>query len=155
MRDAGMSIQSHTRSHPFLSELGPEAVREELRASKQALDQALDQNTTSLALPNGDRPRGGLPVFQEAGYVVIATSRWGRNQLSPAPPSGVRIVRRCTVRGRPSPAEFRATYTGDPWLGARRQARESLLNALRSAVGPTRYARWRRRALDAIGGARR
>jgi peptidoglycan/xylan/chitin deacetylase (PgdA/CDA1 family) len=151
MRAAGMSIQSHTRSHPFLSELGPDAVADELRSSKEVLDAALGQNTTSLALPGGDRPQGGLRVFQQAGYAVVATSRWGRNRAPRTEHSGVQVVRRCTVRGRPSHDEFRATFTGDPWLGARRRLRESALNAFRTAVGPTRYAGWRRRLLDALG----
>jgi peptidoglycan/xylan/chitin deacetylase (PgdA/CDA1 family) len=155
MQAAGMSIQSHTRSHPFLSQLGPEAVADELRSSKQALDDALSQNTSSLALPNGDRPRGGLRVFQQAGYAVVATSTWGRNRVPWTEHPGVQIVRRCTVRGRPSRKEFRAIFTGNIWLGARRRLRESTLNALRAAVGPTRYAGWRRGFLDALGGRAR
>jgi peptidoglycan/xylan/chitin deacetylase (PgdA/CDA1 family) len=151
MRLAGMSIQSHTRSHPFLSELAPEMVEDELRGSREALNEALDQQTTSLALPNGDFPRGGLRVFPEAGYCVVATSRWGRNGDTRSLAAGIDVIRRCTIRGRPAEKEFRATAAGDAWLAARHRLRESTLNAFRSAVGPTRYAGWRRRFLDLAG----
>jgi len=152
MHAAGMSIQSHTRSHPFLSELDPQTAFDELRSSREALDEALGQRTASLALPNGDFPRGGSRVFRDAGYTVVGTSRWGRNRSAAAGNATVLLIRRCTVRGRPSPEEFRATFTGSVWLGTRRRLRESALNAIRTAVGPTRYAIWRTRFLDAMGG---
>jgi peptidoglycan/xylan/chitin deacetylase (PgdA/CDA1 family) len=151
MRAAGMSIQSHTRSHPFLSELAPGMVEDELRGSREALNEALDQQTTSLALPNGDFPRGGPRVFQEAGYRVVATSRWGRNGASRPAAGEIEQICRCTIRGRPAEKEFRDTAAGDPWLAARHRLRESTLNAFRSAIGPTRYAGWRRRFLDLAG----
>jgi hypothetical protein len=56
-------------------------------------------------------------------------------------------VRRCTVRGEPDQREFARLLGRDPWLFARRRARETVLGALRSALGPTRYARWRRQII--------
>lgn len=61
MADAGMSIQSHTASHPFLSELHPTAAAAELRRSRDAIEQTLGRPVTSLALPGGDSVRGWSP----------------------------------------------------------------------------------------------
>ncbi len=150
MKAAGMSVQSHSHTHPFLSELDASALREELRASKGALDEALEQATDSIALPGGDFPRHRLRyVLEAAGYRVVATSRWGTNRAAGPAAAGVRLVRRCTVRGEPSRDAFRRVLQGDRWLAARRRLRESALGAMRSALGPTRYTRWRRRFLHA------
>jgi peptidoglycan/xylan/chitin deacetylase (PgdA/CDA1 family) len=147
MRAAGMSIQSHTHTHPFLSELDAPQLREELRRAREILDERLGQRTSMIALPGGDAPRADLrSLLSEEGYDVVATSRWGRNAA--AGRGAPRYVKRCTVRGNPDPATFSAIVTGDAWLNLRKQARERVLAFLRSSLGPTRYARWRRGFLD-------
>lgn len=152
MKAAGMSIQSHTHTHPFLSELDAATLAEELRASKGRLDECLEQDTDAIALPGGDFPRRGLRgLIGSAGFRTVATSRWGVNRPATGA-TGVRLVRRCTVRGAPSRRSFGRLLRADPWLVTRRRLRESALGALRSALGPTRYARWRRRFLDARAG---
>lgn len=154
MRDAGMSIQSHTHTHPFLSELNGDTLRDELRRSRDLLDHHLgpSQRTTMIALPGGDLPRRPLrSVFADEGYEVVATSRWGVNRLAPGSPS---YVRRCTVRASPDDGTFAATVLGNPWLAARRGMREHVLGAIRRTLGPTRYARWRRDALSLAGSFR-
>lgn len=146
MRDAGMSIQSHTRSHPFLSELDAAALREELVGSKSRLDDALGQDTDQLALPGGDAPRGPLRrLIAEAGYRVMATSRWGANGAEMA--RQPKLIRRCTVTGDPRADYFRRVLQGDPSIGLRRRLREFVLARIRSALGPSRYAAWRLRML--------
>lgn len=152
MAAAGMEIQSHTRSHPFLSELNITRLREELRGSKEDLDAHLGQETDQIALPGGDAPRGtSWEEIAAAGYRVVGTSRWGVNDGRKGVP--VRI-RRCTVRGDPEAAWFRRVLRGDPWLAVRRGARERFLARVRAGLGPSRYAKWRRRALDLLRVAR-
>ncbi len=152
MRAAGMSIQSHTRTHPFLSELGASALAEELRGAKTELDHELGQETDTLALPGGDFPRGRFaPLVLEAGYRVVATSAWGVNRGDRGR-AGWTEVRRCTVRGEPPLDEFRRILAGDPSLGRVRRGRERVLGTLRRSLGPSRYARWRRWFLEAMGG---
>jgi len=142
MRDAGMSIQSHTRSHPFLSELNERALRDELAGSKARIDEELGQNTSTLAYPGGDAPpRRWRHLLDECGYRVIATSRWGSNT---EPRGGaLRFVRRCTISGRLPDDAFTRVLRGDPWLSWRKGIREIVLGSARRALGPTRYSRWR------------
>ena len=146
----GMSVQSHTRSHPFLSELDEGALRAELTDSKTALDRELGQDTAELAFPGGDAPRSALRhVIWECGYRVAVGSRWGRN---PAGDPGRRFVRRCGVRGTITSSEARRIVRYDPWLALTQRPRETALRSLRSALGPSRYSRWRRRILDVLAG---
>jgi peptidoglycan/xylan/chitin deacetylase (PgdA/CDA1 family) len=148
MRAAGMSIQSHTHTHPFLSELDASRLRDELRRSRETLDEQLEQRTTMIAFPGGDAPRPALRhLLADEGYEFVATSRWGRNKPGATPLP--RYLNRCTVRGAPPDTLFLDTIRGDRWLSLRKQARERTLAFLRSSLGPTRYASWRRQLLDA------
>lgn len=150
MKAAGMHIQSHTRTHPFLSELGREGLRDELRGSKEELDMRLGQDTDHVALPGGDAPRGACwREIADAGYRIVGTSRWGWNGARGEVPLR---VKRCTVRGEPDDEWFRRVLRGDRLLALRRHGRETLLATVRARMGPSRYARWRRRILDALGG---
>jgi peptidoglycan/xylan/chitin deacetylase (PgdA/CDA1 family) len=151
----GMSVQSHTKSHPFLSELDRDRLRAELAESKEALDRALGQDTTQIALPGGNAPRLGLrDVLSEVGYHVVATSRWGRNSEGSESVLAKkrRWIRRCTVPRSFSSELARRVAVGDPRLTATRYPREVALNGVRAVLGASRYARWRRRLLDVLEG---
>jgi peptidoglycan/xylan/chitin deacetylase (PgdA/CDA1 family) len=144
----GMSVQSHTRSHPFLSELRDADVRSELAGSKAALDHELGQDTTQISLPGGDNPRRHLRhLFEECGYRVVAGSRWGINR-EPGTRAPHSPLRRCDMRGEISIAEARRVLEGNPWISFAVSTKEASLNTIRTTLGATRYARWRRRFLD-------
>ena len=151
MHAAGMSIQSHTHTHPFLSELDAIPLRDELRRSRDLLDEHLEQRTSMIALPGGDAPRAELrQLIWEEGYRIVASSIWGTNSPFVAGTS-TRYIRRCTVRGAPSDDAFRAIVRGSAWLRIKKRSRERVLAFVRSMLGPTRYARWRRGFLDSAG----
>ena len=154
MRASGMSIQSHTRSHPFLSELDAGEVRAQLLQSKAKLDEELGQDTVELGLPGGDAPARALRrLIPECGYRTVASSRWGVNG-DVAPGGGAPSwIRRCTVRGALSRDDAARIIEGDRLLAAARYPREASLAAIRSSLGPTRYARIRGRVLDALRGS--
>jgi len=144
----GMSVQSHSLSHPFLSECDRERLRHELRESKAALDRELGQRTTEIAFPGGDAPRRALRgELSAAGYAIHVGTRWGLNEDGR---TGAGFVKRCTVRGDISVEQARRFVRGDAWLAAANLPREAVLRNLRAAVGPSRYARWRRRLLDTL-----
>jgi peptidoglycan/xylan/chitin deacetylase (PgdA/CDA1 family) len=149
LSDWGMSVQSHTVSHPFLSELERDRLREELTLSKLVLDRELGQETTQIALPGGNGPKRSLrSLLGEAGYRVVAGSRWGRNADGAEAYDATKLVRRCTVPQSPTPDLARRVVTGDPRLALVRHPREVALFGLRGLLGPTRYSELRRRFLD-------
>jgi peptidoglycan/xylan/chitin deacetylase (PgdA/CDA1 family) len=153
MRDAGMSIQSHTHTHPYLSELDGHALRDELRRSRDLLDEHLSQHTTMIGLPGGDGPRGKLRrLLADEGYRVIANSAWGLNRDTDK--QEPRYVRRCTVRGKPGSERFQAILTGDNWLALKKQTRHGVLSVVRVSLGPSRYLRLRKQLLDGVSARR-
>ena len=151
MRAAGMAIESHTHTHPFLSELSEPQLRDELRRSRDLLQEHLGSEAPSmLALPGGDAPRRSLRrIIAEEGFSTVATSRWGKNRGDLG--AAVRYVRRCTVRDELNDQEFLEIISGNSWLGMRKHTREAVLAFVRRSLGPTRYAKYRRQLLDSIG----
>jgi peptidoglycan/xylan/chitin deacetylase (PgdA/CDA1 family) len=146
MRDAGMSIQSHTHTHPFLSELPSAAARGELERSRELLDRELGQETTTLALPNGDAPRGWTRGdYEAAGYRWVVTSDFGPNVGAPW------RVRRYTIRRETTLADLERMVMTLPSALSREGIRLGVLRVARSALGVARYARWRRRVLRFAG----
>lgn len=153
IKDWGMSVQSHTRSHPFLSELDGDGVRRELADSKAILDRELRQDTAEIAFPGGDPPtRRYHYLMRDTGYRVAVGTRWGTN--ADAAPDLARFIKRCTVRGDVTPDQARRYVAADPLLALTHGPKEAVLRTLRSTLGASRYARWRRRFLDAVAGIR-
>lgn len=55
MRDAGMTIGSHTQTHPILGQITPARQEWELRQSKQIIEENLGSKIDTLAYPVGTR----------------------------------------------------------------------------------------------------
>lgn len=154
MKAAGMSIQSHTCSHPFLSELTAGNLLIELQESKRELDKQLGQDTREIAFPGGDPPRRSLRyVIQAAGYGYGVGTRWGSNRDSQN--YRQRFVKRCTVRGELTREDAVRYVDADPWMAASWITKEATLRRLRSTLGASRYARWRRAFLDVVSKPKR
>ena len=145
----GMSVQSHSRSHPFLSELRAAELERELTESRARIDAELGQTTTEIAFPGGDPPARRLRrALGDAGFAVALGTRWGTNDDAPTDP--LRPLKRCTVRGVTDRAWAERVIAGDAALSMQNWPRESLLRSIRSSLGPTRYSRWRRWLLDRV-----
>jgi len=90
-----MEIGSHTLSHPYLSQLGPGQILNELKKSKAIIEDNLGKLILTLSLPGGDIPPGIMSLAHKAGYQIVATSVPGFHR---GPTSFVRrnVVHRCT-----------------------------------------------------------
>jgi len=147
----GMSVQSHTRTHPFLSQVDDQRLWSELMESRLVLNRRLSQETSEIAFPGGDIPRRtSQRMIKDVGYTVAVGTRWGTNSCSEQVDPGFHPVRRCTVRGAVTAAWTRRVIAGDQLLAIRHYVRESGLRNLRSRLGAERYARWRRAVLNAV-----
>jgi peptidoglycan/xylan/chitin deacetylase (PgdA/CDA1 family) len=156
MATDGMSIQSHTATHPLLSELSEEEVARELRTSRERLDDELRQHTRTLALPGGNPPRGDAAtrqrLYRNAGYDCVATTVWGPNSgSSMRDASGVLLVRRYTIRRETPHRRFEACVRAMSSATSPEGLRLAALTGMRRVVGASRYAGWRRRVLRALG----
>jgi peptidoglycan/xylan/chitin deacetylase (PgdA/CDA1 family) len=79
MHRLGMTIGSHTMTHPNLPSAGLAAAVRELQASKRRLEEQIDAPVTMFSYPNGGAERYLTPEIQgavrDAGYSAATTSR--------------------------------------------------------------------------------
>jgi peptidoglycan/xylan/chitin deacetylase (PgdA/CDA1 family) len=79
MHALGMTIGSHTVTHPNLPSAGIESARGELTASRARLEQEIGAPVTMFSYPNGGAERYLTPEVQQAvrdaGYAAATTSR--------------------------------------------------------------------------------
>jgi peptidoglycan/xylan/chitin deacetylase (PgdA/CDA1 family) len=73
----GVEIVSHSRTHPFLTHLANDAVREELTGSKQALEAMFHRNIRFFVYPYGDEDDRIRQLTAEAGYALARGIRPG------------------------------------------------------------------------------
>ncbi len=79
MHALGMTIGSHTMTHPNLPSAGLTAAKAELTSSRDRLEHEVDAPVTMFSYPNGGADRYLTPEVQtavrDAGYLAATTSR--------------------------------------------------------------------------------
>jgi len=81
LRDAGWEIGSHTKSHPYLTQLDDRRLADELAASRSACERELGARCASLSYPYGDHDARVIAAAAAAGYATAAALPAG----NPAP----------------------------------------------------------------------
>lgn len=79
MQAGGMTIASHTVSHPLLSTLDCDETQMELARSAEVLEKRLDIPARHLSLPNGDTNEWYRQIALDLGYKTVCGSHFGRN----------------------------------------------------------------------------
>lgn len=78
---AGMEIGGHTSRHPILAKLDANAVRKEIAAGKEFLEQTLNTRLRLFAYPNGKPVADYLPeqaaIVRELGFDAAVSTQWG------------------------------------------------------------------------------
>jgi len=124
LTSAGMSIGTHTLSHPMLSQMPPELAYAEIYESRIRLESALQQRVWAFAYPFGD-PQSVTPqvlgMAEKAGYEA-AFLNFGGGLGAPLP---VYALPRIHVTADMSLAEFEAHVSGFYMRLQRRTGRNS------------------------------
>lgn len=76
--EGGVEFGAHTATHPHLSHLSSDAARHELQASKEALEQRLQREVTTLCYPYGSHDVATVELARKAGYTQAVTTEFGR-----------------------------------------------------------------------------
>jgi peptidoglycan/xylan/chitin deacetylase (PgdA/CDA1 family) len=101
MADAGVDIQSHSYSHPFLTRRRHESLddrayaewlQRELVDSKKVLERETGKNVTFLAYPYGDFDHRLAAAVARAGYDAALTCEFGRVRKGSDPLRMKRVV---------------------------------------------------------------
>jgi len=79
MFDAGVEIGSHTLTHPILTGLSDERLREEVVHSRDRIQTALGRKVETFCYPNGDHDFRTRREVARAGYELAVTTDFGLN----------------------------------------------------------------------------
>lgn len=81
LRDAGMTIGAHTKTHPILANLDPIAAISEIDESRLYLASLLKQKIELFAYPNGkidqDYNAGTCEIVKSLGFSAAVSTNWG------------------------------------------------------------------------------
>jgi peptidoglycan/xylan/chitin deacetylase (PgdA/CDA1 family) len=148
MHEAGMEIQSHSHSHPFLSQLKPEELRDELVRSRDLLEKHLAAPVRVVACPGGRYNRKVIRMAHEVGYLGVCTSRPGYAVRSNV--QGIHVFDRLVVHARTPRAEFEGLLDKRLSLVRKKRWGYNLRASVRSILGHRLYhmlwssvSRWR------------
>ncbi len=95
---AGQQIGSHTRTHPWLTRLSEDAAREEIVASKKALEDKFGFPVEHFCYPYGDWDQRVSDLVAEAGYRSACTTAAGINPPGASPFALKRFTARYPTR---------------------------------------------------------
>lgn len=131
----GVEFGSHTVTHPRLVELGYAAVDEELRKSRDDVEQIVGARVATFSYPyrfpeEDTRFTAGLcQLLSDCGYDGGVTTRIGRSTCRDNP----YILKRLPVNDDDDPAFFKAKLDGAyDWMHAAQLARKRIRRVLRS-----------------------
>ena len=109
LKQAGMDVQSHTRTHRVLHTLPAEELKSELEGSRLDLERELGAPCRAIAYPTGvpivDDPKL-LAAVRDAGYAIGLTNCTGTNATLRA--TSPFDIRRMSIDAEFSPSFFRA-----------------------------------------------
>jgi peptidoglycan/xylan/chitin deacetylase (PgdA/CDA1 family) len=144
MREKGMSIQSHSMNHVFLSDLDAGLLEREVAGSKKALEEMLSLSVHYLSLPGGFTSRRVVKAVREAGYAGVVTSSPGFNRVGGRTGRPF-CFRRFAVTRRTTLEELRKIANGDPLTGATHRLLYLTKSLAKKVLGSRGYYRiWSR-----------
>jgi peptidoglycan/xylan/chitin deacetylase (PgdA/CDA1 family) len=78
----GVTLGSHTRSHPILTQISPLQIREEVRQSQEDLKREIGLALPIFCYPNGDHSEAVIKVLRAEGIALAFTVLPGENHLN-------------------------------------------------------------------------
>jgi peptidoglycan/xylan/chitin deacetylase (PgdA/CDA1 family) len=143
MADMGMSIQSHGHTHRYFNEMTDVEAAEELRRSKDEIEQHIGLPVTIFAPPGG-RLTSRVPMIAgRLGYKAICSSRVGVWRTGS---SALNIPRFAVLLGT-SDEQLRRWIRQDRLEVLKLSMRQGGLNAMKRLLGNHGYERFRAAAL--------
>ena len=98
IREFGVDLGAHTISHPILSSLTQEKLRDELRLCKEKIESEVGGECFSLAYPNGGKADFNATVIEEANQAGFRIAFNLYEKRNPSLPNAMSIDRFCITR---------------------------------------------------------
>ncbi len=81
MDACGIKIESHTVTHPILTNISANELDFELQTSKKRLQEVLNRRVENFCYPNGSLNKAVEKAVEKAGYKSATTTEYGFNNL--------------------------------------------------------------------------
>lgn len=137
MAKSGMSIQSHGKTHKFISELPEQEAILELYDSKCTIEEKIDENVTSISFPGGRYTSREIENAFNMGYKVLFTSEEGLNNYNSC--KNTIIVKRLALRNTTILSEFLSLASGNYFTIKRRVFIHAAKKIVKQLVGNNFY----------------
>lgn len=82
----GVTIAPHTRTHPIMTKISPERVREELCGSREDVRQQMGSVPPVFAFPSGKTDDTVIDLLRQEGFELAFTTLDGHNDMPPTEP---------------------------------------------------------------------
>jgi peptidoglycan/xylan/chitin deacetylase (PgdA/CDA1 family) len=99
----GLTLGSHTRTHPIMTQITPERMREEVRGSQEDLQREIGACLPVFCYPNGNHNDVVVSVLRQQGIRLAFTTLGGPNELDSLDPLR---LHRTVIMPRTTPAIF-------------------------------------------------
>ncbi|MGZ4855591.1 MAG: polysaccharide deacetylase family protein [Candidatus Angelobacter sp.] len=137
LRASGHSIQSHGWSHKFLTSCSQGELADELRASKQLLEDTLGSAVEEISVPGGRWDRRVIQACAVAGYRrVYVSDPWVETDMV-----GVKVIGRFMVRRTTTIAELAKIVEQDRDVLRRMRMRSRIRQGFVGLLGDSLYHR--------------
>ncbi|MGH7492828.1 MAG: polysaccharide deacetylase family protein [bacterium] len=100
LANEGVTICAHTQTHPIMTQLLPEQVRQEITGSHCDLQREIGEVLPIFCYPSGSHDDMVVNILREEGFMLAFTTLKGQNDLYTADPLRLRrtnITRRTSV----------------------------------------------------------
>ena len=138
MAENGMSIQSHSMTHSFLSDLSPDNLYKELNESRNIIGENLNIIADYISLPGGFCSRKVLNTAKDAGYKAVYTSSPGLNGLD-CKEKDFTILNRFVITKKTSFEDFKAIVNRDKKKIALYILEHYFKSSIKKILGSKRY----------------
>lgn len=134
MSEGGMEIGSHTCSHLLLAGANKERIEDELRGSKEILEEKIKEPVVSISYPNGSFNALVNTIAYESGYTRACVSRLGYWKKE----SNAFAIPRITATD--NFARFKKIMEQDRCFYFKEKTVECAKRLMREALGEKRYS---------------
>ncbi len=81
----GFAVGSHTVNHPNLTKMPPDQAQNELKQSKQTIENHLNAQIDHFALPYGLFNEKIIEIAKKTGYQSVSNTQFGFNNINTSP----------------------------------------------------------------------
>jgi peptidoglycan/xylan/chitin deacetylase (PgdA/CDA1 family) len=133
--EMGMAVDSHGKTHKYLSDLDDAEMRLELEVSKQTLEKILGKPINTIALPGGRGDQRTRAIAKELGYKKLCTSVLGYNSKGSDPfkLERIAITRQLSLDG------FASLVSADGKVMRKLKMRQFILTSMKTILGNRLY----------------